>query len=257
MTALRNLQEQFQNALLHDQHLPHAQLQNNEVVRFGVYRNAYRARLCAALRDNYQVLPQVMGDAAFDALAAAYINARPSQHYSLRWYGDGLCDFMAQHPELLEHPAIYDLACMEWALRNAFDAPNATPLTAEQLAAIAPAEWADLQLKLHPSAQLLKLQWAVGPIWHALHDGQDGQNDLAAPEDLAHHMLVWRLELGTQWKTLSDSESEFVQGLQAQLGFGQICTQLAQTVGEANAAAIAVDALRQLLSQGVICLPSQ
>lgn len=256
MSALRSLQEQFQNALLHDQHLPHQQLRNEDAQRFGVYRYAYPARLRAALRDNYEVLPQVMGDDAFDTLAAAYIQAHPSRHYSLRWFGDQMYAFMQQHPNLVDHPAIIDLACMEWALRSAFDAPNAIPLSAEELSAIPPTEWADLQLLLHPSAQLLTLQWAVGPIWHALHavqDGQEGQDGLAAPEALAHHMLVWRLGLGTQWKTLSISETVFVQGLQAQRSFGQICAQLAQTVGEANAAASAVAALRQLLSQGAVC----
>jgi hypothetical protein len=65
------LQRQFQQALLVDQPMDVALLRSSGVAQFGVYRIAYRARLRAALRDNFEVLPLVMGDDAFDALANA------------------------------------------------------------------------------------------------------------------------------------------------------------------------------------------
>jgi len=250
MTQLETLQSQFQQALLVDQPLVSDLLSASGVAQFGVYRVAYRARLRAALRDNFEVLPLVMGDDAFDALAHAYINTHPSSHYSLRWYGHQLCDFMAVNHALVDHPAMLDLARMEWALRNAFDAAPAPLLTSEALVAVPAQEWADLQFTLHPSVQLLSLQWAVGPIWHVLKSALD---EVAPPEALEHHMLVWRLGMNTQWKSLSQAETEFVQGLQSHHTFGQQCESLAVPVGEDQAAESAVALISELLKAGVIC----
>ncbi len=250
MTQLQVLQDQFQNALLRDQPAGAGLLGTRGVAQFGVYRNAYRARLCAALRDNFEVLPLVMGDAAFDALAHAYIDAHPSRHYSLRWFGHQLCAFMAANDALLDHPAMLDLARMEWALRQAFDAAPAAPLTPAELAAVPAQDWAELQFTLHPAVQLLELQWAVGPVWHALKSGQD---DVNPPDALDHAMLVWRQGMNTQWKSLTQTETVFVQCLLAGQRFGPVCQALARHVGEDAAAPAAVRLLSQLLGFGAIC----
>lgn len=250
MTQLNILQGQFQGALLQDQPAAAGLLQTSGVAQFGVYRNAYRARLCAALRDNFEVLPLVMGDEAFDALAHAYIAAHPSRHYSLRWFGHQLCAFMADNDALLDHPAMLDLARMEWALRQAFDAAPAALLAPAELAAVPPQDWAELQFTLHPSVQLLDLQWAVGPVWHAM---KSGQADVPPPEALDHAMLVWRQGMNTQWKSLPQTEAVFVQCLIAGQHFGAVCQALAQRVGEDAAAPTAVSLLSQLLSTGAIC----
>jgi hypothetical protein len=97
--------------------------------------------------------------------------------------------------------------------------------------------------------QLLGLNWAVGPVWHALKAEQD---DVPAPEALAHHLLIWRTGLKPQWKSLTEVESIFVQGLQAGRTFGQLCEALAESVGEEQAAQTAVTILRELLSAGAI-----
>jgi Putative DNA-binding domain len=249
MTQLHTLQHQFQQALLHDQPMRAGLLSARGVAQFGIYRHAYRARLQAALRDNYEVLPQVMGDEAFDALALAYISAHPSGHYSLRWYGHALADFMAQHEALVDHSAMVDLARMEWALRHAFDAAPAEPLTAQALASTPAEAWAQLQFGLHPSVQLLSLQWAVGPVWHALKEGQD---EVPAPDALEHYMLVWRRGMNTQWKSLTFVEADFVQCLQGGHSFAQVCETLAQRVGEDAAAATAAGILGEWLAAGAI-----
>ena len=250
LKTLQYLQGQFQNALILNQPMAEAQLSARGEAKFIVYRIAYRARLRAALRDNYEVLPLVMGDDAFDALANDYIEAHPSHHYSLRWYGHALSDFMVANDALVDHPAMIDLARMEWALRNSFDAAHATPLTSAELAAVPASDWGDLQFKVHPSVQLLELHWAVGPIWHAL---KSGQTEMEPPAALDHHMLVWRLGMNTQWKSLAQGEADFLSGLLAHRTFGQQCESLAARIGEEQAASTAVAHLSDLLKAGAIC----
>ena len=248
--TLQTLQNAFQGALLQDQQMADGLLTARGAAQFGVYRIAYRARLRAALRDNFEVLPLVMGDESFDALANAYIAAHPSHHYSLRWFGHQLCAFMAANEALVDHPAMLDLARMEWALRNAFDSAPAALLTPAELGAVPAQAWAELRLALHPSVQLLDLQWAVGPIWHALKSGQE---EMEPPEAMEHHMLVWRQGMNTQWKSLTVTEADFVQSLLAKQTFAQVCEALAARVGEERAAATAVALLSELLNAGGIC----
>lgn len=249
LQTLQTLQDAFQDALLQDLPPEPALLDARGVVQFGVYRRAYRARLRAALRDNFEVLPLVMGDQAFDALAHAYIEAQPSAHFSLRWFGHQLCTFMRAHEALVDHSALVDLARMEWALRQAFDAASAATLTAEELAAVPAADWAELRFTLQPSVQLLDLQWAIGPVWHAL---KAGTTELDPPAALTHHLLVWRQGMNTQWKSLNTAEVVFVQCLLAGQHFGQVCEALAQSVGEDGAAAAAVALLSELLQAGAL-----
>jgi len=249
MSAVQNLQRQMQSALLYDRAAPAGLLRARGAEQFVVYRNAYRARLCGTLRDNYEVLPLVMGDEAFDALAHAYIAAFPSTHYSLRWFGHALPDFMESHEDLVDHPAMWDLARMEWALRAAFDAADAPLLTSAELANVPPENWAHLRFELHPSVQMLQLGWAVGPVWHALKSEQE---EVPAPDALTHAMLVWREGLRTRWKSLSDVQAHFVRGLQSGDTFGQLCELLAKHLAADDVAPAAAAVLSELLQIGAL-----
>jgi hypothetical protein len=218
-----------------------------------IYQHAYRARLTAALRDNFGVLPQAMGDVAFDALAHAYIAAHPSQHPSIRWFGHRLAEFMEQHSEWVAHPAFTDLARMEWALRNAFDAADAVPLSAASLAGVPPAQWPSLTFTPHPSVQLLALQWAIEPVWRALKalDGDD-EPELPEPAAHAHVLLVWRAGLETRWRSLDDRAAQLLRAALAGQTFAELCELAATQVGADDAAATAVGALQGWLADGLL-----
>ena len=219
-----------------------------------VYRHAYVSRLVGALRDNFGVLPQVMGDDAFDELARAYVQAHPSRHPSIRWFGDGLADFMAERDDLVPHPALADLARMEWALRGAFDAADAATLSGADLADVAPEAWAQLVLVFHPSLRLLSMGWRVEPLWRAMQGVEAGDEpDLPEPEAGDHTLLVWRPVFETRWRSATDDmEAELLQAALAGEPFGALCERAALRVGEAEAAAAAVGALQQWVAEGLL-----
>ena len=218
-----------------------------------IYRQAYTARLLGALRDNFGVLPRAMGDEAFDALGLAYLQAQPSSHPSIRWFGHRLAEFMAQQPDLVPHPAFVDLARMEWALRSAFDAADAEPLSAASLAARAPGQWADWVLCFQPSAQLLSLQWRVEPAWRALQATEDDEPELEEPAAGEHLLLVWRPQLETRWRSVTDAtEALLLPSAMNGDSFGTLCERAAKQVGEEGAAAAAVGALQQWIGEGLL-----
>lgn len=228
-----------------------------------IYREAYRARLAAALRDNYLVLHRAMGDEAFDALAGAYLQARPSRHASIRWFGDELADFMAgAHAGALPHPAMVDFARMDWALRGAFDGPDAPLLSMQALRELAPQDWPALVFRLHPSAEIVGLDWAIEPAWRALraHEPDTGEPapELAAPLESAHALLVWRQGLETRWRALEPLEAALLKALAEGRDFASICALAARHGGdeeaeeEEEAAATVVALLQRWLGDGLL-----
>ncbi|MDR7297155.1 hypothetical protein J2X16_002502 [Pelomonas aquatica] len=226
-----------------------------------VYRHAYRARLAEALADNYTVLARALGDEAFDALAQAYIAARPSRHPSIRWFGGELASFMAAAgDELVPHASLAGFARMDWALRGAFDAAEAPPLDPATLAALGPDDWAGLVLHLHPSVQRVVLAHAIEPAWRVLREWEPesgvAQPELDEPVPHAHTLLAWRLDGETRWRSLEPLEAALLQSVADGLPFAVLCERAAAELDDAEAAAPAViGALQRWLADGLLRQP--
>ncbi|MFG6431635.1 putative DNA-binding domain-containing protein [Roseateles sp. LYH14W] len=223
-----------------------------------VYRHAYRARLAEALADNYTVLARALGDEAFDALAQAYIAARPSRHPSIRWFGHELASFMAEaSDDLVPHACLIDFAAMDWALRGAFDAADAPLLDPATLAALDPDDWAGLVLQLHPSARRVRLGHAIEPAWRRLREwapeSGDNQPDLPEPQPHEHLLLAWRQAGETRWRSLEPLEAALLQAVFEGAPFAMLCERAAEELGDAEAAAPAViGALQRWLADGLL-----
>ena len=218
-----------------------------------IYRQAYTARLASALRDNFGVLPQVLGDEAFDALALAYIAAHPSRRPSIRWFGDTMPAFMAARDDLVPHPAMTDIARMEWGLRTAFDAADANALDANALAAVPPEAWPSLVFEWLPSVQLLDLDWNIEPVWRALKDADPADSPgLPEPEAKPHTLMIWRPALETLWRSLDAPAARLLRAAIAGCTFGALCEIAVADVGEEQAALHAASALRSWLDDGLL-----
>lgn len=220
-----------------------------------IYQNAYKARLIGALRDNFGVLPRVMGDEAFDALALAYVAEHPSQHASIRWFGNKLPRFMAGNESLVQHPALSDLARMEWALRSAFDAADGETLDAASLAGVPADQWPFLSFEILPSVQLLAMDWAVEPVWRAMQlvDVESGDEpELPEPVAHPHALLIWRQGLENRWRSMDPMPANLLRAAMAGSRFGELCELAASQVGNEQAAAAAVGALQGWLADGLL-----
>jgi hypothetical protein len=250
MSALADLQQRFQDAILRADATPGLfAAESTGSGGFSVYLQAYPARLTAALRDNFPALQRALGDDAFAALAGAYIAEKPSHFRSIRWFGDSLVAFLAAAPERLPHPALVDLARMDWATRAAFDAADAILLSFDEVAALQPDEWPERVFKAVPSLQILDLEWAIEPIWKALND--DGQAATDAPQALPHVLLVWRPTLECCWRSADPCEAVALRALHGGAPFAECCTRIAE-FAEGEPARTAAGLLQRWISEGLL-----
>ena len=172
MTSLSQLQARFQAGILSgdDAALNDINDSSNEdrSTLFGVYRNAYGLRLAEILGRDYELTHAYLGDDNFSDIAQAYIAAHPSDRRNARWFGRYLPDFLRSTTPYSANREVAELAALEKALADAFDGPDATPVSIDELAGIPPDEWADLVFTPHPTARRLRFKTNAVDIWMAL-----------------------------------------------------------------------------------------
>lgn len=203
---LREWQQQFQQVVLTGIDQPSLLLREGPIDRerqLAIYSNAYRLRLTDALRSNFGMLHQLLGDDDFDAMAEHYITSCPPSSTSIRWFGDQLAFYLAENPPFNDVPAMAELAQFEWALRHAIDAADADRVSLSALQALAPQAWGRQAYGLHPSLSVLTFNWNTPQIWQALTDEIDPPD----PQASLRHWLVYRREnLATHWRSADDCE---------------------------------------------------
>lgn len=214
-----------------------------------IYHNAYRARLLETLRGDYPAVHGWLGDEEFDALALAYLNAYPSQHFSLRWLGAQLATFIDSYLIPAQAVPLSELARLEWAFTLAFDAPEGQPLRLTRMAELPAEDWPTLQARLLPSVQWQECRHNSLAIWRACKE----QGEFPGSQPLAdvEICLVWRAGLITRYRSLAADETAALQGMTERgWSFAELCGELAH-LGD-HAPVQAVSWLRQWLSDGLL-----
>lgn len=256
MNSLAELQRDFHGAVTTD--TPAAEIfgkgMGDPMHRLAIYRNAYRSRLREALRANYPVLAWVMGDEAFSGLALQYIDARPSRHPSIRWFGDELPEFAGEAGVASIHPALCDLIRLEWAISLAFDAPDAPAATREALLQLPADAWPGLRLRFHPSVSLLDLAWSVEPIWQQIARDIDEatERDTPEPRPHEHSTVVWREGLAPRWRSLDPVEAACLRGAILGEPFALWCERTVDRLDANDAPATVIGWLQGWLADGLI-----
>jgi Putative DNA-binding domain len=143
--------------------------------RLDIYANMYFFRLLDCLAEDFPRTLAAVGGNRFHNLVTDYLLRHPSAHPSLRELGRRLPDFIAAHPLGAEFPYLADLARLEWARADLFDAPDATPLSRTDLARLPQERAGEARFTLVPAFTLLRLRHDVVRLWRDLKDPQQDE----------------------------------------------------------------------------------
>ena len=125
------------------------------VERLELYAGMYFFRLRDSLAEDFARTAAVLGEARWHNLVTDYLLAHPPASWSLRWAGEALPSFLRAHAYGAERPWLPDVAALEQARNEAFQALDATPLRPEELAHVPPEEWPELRFSPAPGTALV------------------------------------------------------------------------------------------------------
>ena len=254
MTALRELQRSFQAWVVGEASVLPATVAGTGAVsaedRLNVYADAVRLRFLDVLGQDYPGLHALAGDDGFRRLGLAYIEAHPSHHPSIRWFGGHLAAFLRSAAPWRDHPALAEMAEFEWAKGELLDAADSPVVSVEDIAAIPPDRWAAIRPRLKPAVRRLALEWNVPVMWKAF----DGDEEPPPPERVepAVSWMLWRREMRLRWRSVEPDEAWALARCDAGGDFGSICAGLCEWVEEDAAAFRAATCLKQWATDGVL-----
>ena len=115
--------------------LPSKQL--TSVERLEIYAHMYYARLVEVMEAEYPTLRQLLGPHAFAAACRRFVAKNPSRTRTLGGLSARFPDFLAKTlPRSNRNGLAVDVARIERAMEDVFDAPRAEPMTAAEFAAL-------------------------------------------------------------------------------------------------------------------------
>lgn len=253
MFQLRELQQAFLKHLLgtpspiseHIQSTADTSVQQ----RLDIYASGYRLRLKEAITTDFDNLHGYLGDDLFDQLLDCYIDTYQSKHPSLRYYSQHITELLAEQKPFVQYPELIEIAKIEQAFNDSFDAADCATADIEKLGQIAAESWPTLCVQLHASVQLLDLDHNSFAIWKALSEEQ-------TPPALIkekHTWLIWRKGLISRYRALSDAESFALTRAMNGDDFATLCEGLLDYFDEEQTPAKAVGFLQTWLVEMMVC----
>jgi hypothetical protein len=202
--------------------------------RLAIYANMYLWRQIDALREDFPKLVAVLGDDGFYALAEGYVREHPSEDPSLSKLGRRVADYLLRHPA--GRADLPDLARLEWARAEAFEAEGVSLARIDSLRAVAPVELPETRIAFAPAVRLLHLAYDAPALWRAIEDGAAQPLPLRAEVAVA----VWRKDFEVFHAVLAADEARAVERVMAGETFGAVCEPFADRDDAVDAAFRAV-----------------
>lgn len=181
--------------------------------RVGIYHGMYLLRMEEALATDFPGLKHYLGDAGFFDLIRAYVQVHPSRSYTFNRLGDHLPEFIAGARWLTRRGFCHDLARLELAVSQVFDAPDTPPLSGDDVAVVPADAWERARLRPIAAFRLLSLRYPVSGYLDSLgHEAHDHPRAVRQDTWVAiyrRHYSVYRHDLS---RSAHDLLADLVKG---------------------------------------------
>lgn len=255
MSKLAEVQTDFQEYLIDIKnkssalsHIISDHLSNEK--RAQIYFNAYRIRLKEILQQDFPKTDTLLGEDLFIKAFILYLDAHPSRHFNVRYFGQHFAHFLQETKPFSDDPIFSEMADFEWRLMGTLDAKDSDALTPGQLSAVPAEKWPQLRFSLHPSVSLTSYEWDTPQLWKLI----DNEEHPRAPTKLnaPQHWLIWRKDLCSRYESISPVQAEYLQWLADSNPFSKVLENLQGHMPEEKVVEFAVSHLQYWMEQQVI-----
>jgi hypothetical protein len=198
--------------------------------RVGVYQAMYLPRMLEALESDYAGLAHFLGPSAWTRLVRRYLTAHPSRSYTLNELGRQLPDF-ARRSGLRRAAFCHDLARLERAVAEVFDAQETRPLAEKDFAAVLPRDIERARLVPVAALRLLVLDHDAG----AYLDSLKGEKHNHPPVRRRRtRLVVYRRNYAVKRREQGEAAFALLQDLVAGLPVGRALSRALRRRGAAR-----------------------
>jgi hypothetical protein len=189
--------------------------------RLEIYSRSYWFRILEAFGDDFPGVRALLGAKRFERFRRAYLTECPSESFTMRNLGQHLVGWMERNPKLAgdNYQIARDMAKLEWAEIESFDAFGYERLDAADVAAMDP----DSALHLQPHLRLLETGYEVDALLLEIRESADRNGGLprtATPKRIARakssspvYLAVHRSDLVVHYKRLDAEMFRLVSSL--------------------------------------------
>lgn len=226
MADLAELQREMVSALRHGRSLETepkwvefatAHISGNDrlspVEQLEIYREQFWLRHTSSLVEDFPGLCGILGQTEWEKLAEQYLRQVAPDSYTLRDLGS-LLPRVIESAAWLPHQALcFDMARLELAYIEVFDAADSPPLAPQRLTRLAEQDLLRARLVIAPSVRLLSVTYPVADLRRALRAPTERDEAVPIPEPSPQHLVVYRRELGLWDMPVSRVAFAFLAGL--------------------------------------------
>jgi hypothetical protein len=197
----------------------------SSVERVGVYQGMYLLRMIEALEGDYPAVAHYLGSDGFAELVERYAKAHPSRSYTFNRFGGKFPEFVRDAKWLRRRAVLSDLARLERAVTEVFDAPQSPSWPAEEIEKIPPEAWEAAVLQPIAAFRVLSFAYPVNAYLQSVKS--DDHDHPALPRRATwvavyrKNYEVWRLDLGRP-------AFRFLHALSSGRPFGKAVTEAAR-----------------------------
>jgi len=159
------------------------------VEQLEIYREQFWLRHTSSLIEDFPGLGGIIGQADWQRLAEQYLASHPLGSHTLRDLGERLPQFVQSSTWLEHHDVCVDMARLEWAFIELFDAPDVLPLDAAKVAGIPADAWQTARIVLSPALRLLSVRYPVLELRKRLREKTE---TVPIPQPARQYLALYR-----------------------------------------------------------------
>jgi hypothetical protein len=192
-----------------------------------IYREQFWLRHTGSLVEDFPGLGGILGQQDWERVVEEYLESHPPTSYTLRNLGDQLPAFVERLSWLPHRELCTDMARLEWAYIELFDAADAQGLSPEKISALSPEAWETAVFELNPAFWLLRVRYPVADLRRALVANRD---TVAIPDEGPENLVLYRHERVLKYKTVSHGAFALLEELHRGIPLGVALERAAERV---------------------------